>query len=459
MNAVTEKHADRPADPPTADAREAAALALADAAERMPRVGAIEAETAGLTPADARLATAMTRHGVQRWLTLETLLDHAAGRSIAEFEPRLRGVLIASAAQLVFMDRLPAYAVLDRGVELARRLIRPGAAKLTNAVLRKLDGLIAEHLEEECEPAADVVPRLGGGVRLRHRALPDPSDPRAYLVVAWSVPRRLVDRWFERCGEEQAVAMCRCAARTPPAILAVAGDEAAVHDEPGLTPHEQPGFAVWHAARAAGGLRLDDLLGRHPTWRVQDPTSAAAVGLAQGITGVERVLDFCAGRGTKTRQLAAMFPHARIDATDTQPQRRAELGSAFADAANVRVIEPDHAWTQRYDLILLDVPCSNTGVLSRRPEARYRFSKQDLRELTAIQRRLLDAAAASLTPAGRILYSTCSVEAEENDRMVQRFCDRGGFEIAAEHRILPAGERDGVYHDGGFAASLQPAAC
>lgn len=452
MNAATQKHAGR-----SADAREAAVLALADAAERMPRIGAIEAETADLTPADARLAAAITRHGVQRWLTLEALLDHAAGRPTGEFEPRLRGVLIASAAQLVFMDRLPAYAVLDRGVEIARRLIRPGAAKLTNAVLRKLDALIVERYEGESDAATHVVPRLGSGVRLREHVLPDPCDLRAHLVVAWSVPRRLIDRWSERLGPEQAVAMSRCAARTPPAILAVDAGADAPPPEPGLSPHETPGFAVWHPAHAGEGSRLGDVLERHPTWRVQDPTSAAAVGLAREMAGVERILDFCAGRGTKTRQLAAAFPHARIDASDTQPQRRSELASAFQDSENVRVIDPDHAWTQRYDLVLLDVPCSNTGVLARRPEARYRFSKQDLNELTAIQRRLLETASRSLTHTGRILYSTCSVEAEENDRMVQSFCDRSGFTLAAEHRILPAGERDETYHDGGFAALLSPA--
>ncbi|MFW5682647.1 MAG: hypothetical protein ACOC1G_06540, partial [Phycisphaeraceae bacterium] len=357
----------------------------------------------------------------------------------------------------VFMDRLPAYAVLDRGVEIARRLIRLGAAGLTNAVLRKLDRLIVDRHEGEREPAADVVPRLGSRVQLREDVLPDPSDLRAHLVVAWSVPRRLIDRWFERLGPEQAVAMCRCAARTPPAILAVDADADELHNEPGLSPHETPGFAVWHPVHAGEGSRLGDLLDRHPGWRVQDPTSAAAVGLAREMAGVGRVLDFCAGRGTKTRQLAAMFPHARIDATDTQPQRRSELASAIQDSANVRVIDPDDAWTQRYDLILLDVPCSNTGVLARRPEARYRFSRQDLNELTAIQRRLLETASRSLTPTGRILYSTCSVEAEENDRMVQSFCDRSGFAVAAEHRILPAGERDETYHDGGFAALLSPA--
>lgn len=452
MNALSEK----PAASSTADAREAAALALAEAAQRMPRIGAIEADVSGLAAADARLAAAITRHGLQRWITLEALLDHAAGRSTAELEPRLRGVLIASAAQLVFMDRLPAYAVLDRGVEIARRLIRPGAAKLTNAVLRRLHHLVDERLEGAFTPAADVVPRLDGGVRLREPVLPDPHDARGHLAVSWSVPRRLIDRWFERWGERATVAMCRCAARTPPAIVAI-GDNEAAADEPGLTPHEQPGFAVWHAANAPAGLGLDGLLRRHPNWRVQDPTAAAAVGLAEGLKNVERVLDFCAGRGTKTRQLAAMFPRARIDATDTQPERRGHLASAFAEAANVRVIDPDDAWAGRYDLIVLDVPCSNTGVLARRPEARYRFSKQDLKELTAIQRRLLDAAAEALAPDGRILYSTCSVEDEENDRMVESFCDRGGFAIEAQHRVPPGGERDEAYRDGGFAALLKSA--
>jgi 16S rRNA (cytosine967-C5)-methyltransferase len=110
---------------------------------------------------------------------------------------------------------------------------------------------------------------------------------------------------------------------------------------------------------------------------------------------------------------------------------------------------------RRYDAIVLDVPCSNTGVLSRRPEARYRFSKRDLLELTRLQRSLLDAAADRLAPGGFILYSTCSVEAEENDRQTRSFCDRHGFAIVEQRVTLPRGETPTTHRDGGFAAVLR----
>lgn len=455
----------------TRDAREVAAAALGEVAQRMPRVGAVEPEVDGLGAADRRLATAIVRCGVQRWLTLEAVLDAASGRRTAELEPMLRGVLTAGAAQLVFMDRLPSYAVVDRGVEASRRLVRPGAAKLTNAVLRKVAGLIAERRDQaslnssdaELPGGADRVSLLDGEVVMKMDVLPPATDRRAWLAAAWSVPRRLVDRWSERYGVDEAEALCRCAARTPAVIVATGkGDDEGVAAEPGLSPHVERGFAVWspspEADDPAVAASLTGVLARHPGWRVQDPTSARAVGLAAGLADsgqVHRVLDYCAGRGTKTHQLAAMFPGAEVVATDTRDDRRRDLAEVFAASDRVTVCDPDAAMTGAYDLILLDVPCSNTGVLARRPEARYRFSKQDLLELTKLQRTVLAAASARLSDRGHVLYSTCSVEAEENDRMVQGFYDRSGFEVAAEHATLPRGETAETYRDGGYAALLR----
>ena len=235
----------------------------------------------------------------------------------------------------------------------------------------------------------------------------------------------------------------------------------------GLAAHHRPGFAVYDpdTADAAG---LDDLLDHHPHWRVQDPTAAATVAslhrpdIDLDPEGVRHVLDYCAGRGTKPRQLAEMFPQARITATDTHELRRRDLRRVFADSDPVRVVEPDAALDagpdSRYDVILLDVPCSNTGVLARRVEARYRFAAAELRELTALQRAIVQTAAPSLAPGGCILYSTCSIEAEENHGVIDALASRRGWSILHRDTTLPAGETPATYQDGAFAALVRPTA-
>jgi 16S rRNA (cytosine967-C5)-methyltransferase len=172
------------------------------------------------------------------------------------------------------------------------------------------------------------------------------------------------------------------------------------------------------------------------------------------------IVDACAGRGTKTRQLARAYPDARILATDTDARRRATLAEAFTGHPRVRVVAPAEVTglaRSRADLVVLDVPCSNTGVLARRVEARYRAGDAVLSQLVGLQRTIMRDADPWLAAGGHILYSTCSLEPEENEQQTAWAASNLGWKVGFSRATLPVGVPGGPardYRDGSFAAVL-----
>ena len=194
---------------------------------------------------------------------------------------------------------------------------------------------------------------------------------------------------------------------------------------------------------------------------MQDPASSLAIASVSGLKP-RMIVDACAGQGTKTRQLAAVFPEASIIASDTDPGRFATLRATFEGHPRIEVI-PARMLLQRAhgaaDLLLLDVPCSNTGVLARRPEARYRCSDEQLKRLTGIQRQIFADTLSLLRPAprGQVLYSTCSLDPEENRAIVEWACGWHSFRVVSQTSTLPEGLPGGdaaAYHDGSYSALL-----
>lgn len=356
---------------------------------------------------------------------------------------------------MLFLDRVPPHAAIDRSVEWAKS--RGRAGPLVNAVLRKVAGL-----REQCrlEPGPwcgdrDALPLHDG----RLWRLPDPfeGDEADWLGVATSHPRALIERWRDRFGAEVARRLALHGLVVPPVILYVGAADVGAGEFDGLKllPHDSPAHRVAEGPREA----LVRFLERHPWVWVQDPGSSSAVEAVRGLAP-RRIVDACAGRGTKTRQLAAMFPHAQVLATDVDHARRNDLARLAASHPRIRVVRPgelDSLARGRADLVLLDVPCSNTGTLARRLEARYRFDDQggteQLRRLAKIQHSLIASAVEWLSPAGVILYSTCSLEAEENDQRASEASRLAGLAMSASALTLPAGlpgdpprrYRDGAY--------------
>jgi len=430
---------------------------LAVAVQRFPYISPDLLDIGGMSPRDARLAVAIYRTALQRWITLEYLLDRSLRRPLHTLEPDLQGVLISAAAQIVFMARLPAYAVVDESVSLARTMVRSGAAGLVNAVLRKLsDQVEILDPDEPWQPSPDRLPTESGSIRLNGVTLPSLDDIEEHLSIATSHPYHLVGHWMASLGQETTTMICLHGIKNPPIIVAVEVDwQRSLPDQfKGIVqPHDRPGFAVWRGAHD----ELVTFLAGHPIRRVQDPASAMAVGALPGFAP-SCCVDFCAGRGTKTRQLALRYPQARVFATDADAQRLAVLRRAFADHPTVTVVGIERIGSVcvsgSVDLLLLDVPCTNSGVLGRRLEARYRLNRTTLKSLVDLQRAIVRRASGLLCSGGHLLYSTCSLETQENQQQAQWVEQQLGAALVSDAFTLPAGE--GVtYHDGSYYALLR----
>jgi len=315
--------------------------------------------------------------------------------------------LYAGAAQILFGDgKIPDFAAVNETVAAAKASGR-GAASFVNAVLRNMirgkDGILA-------------------GLAAKP------------LAVRESFPDALVRRWTERFGAERAEALCKSLNVPAATYLAYPPPRGFEKLPRGVRVESVPGYA-------------------EGAFVVQDPATAAAVELLDVRPGL-RTLDFCAAPGGKTAQIFWRLGGGTLVAAEPNAARRARLGENMRRVArgssSVSVVEtpPEGAL---FDRVLADVPCSNTGVLRRRPDARWRWSEKKLRSLAALQREILDRAAAFVAPGGILVYSTCSVEPEENREAVESFLSsRGGFRVAGEKASLP----DGSGSDGAYACAL-----
>lgn len=429
---------------------------LARHAEAFPRLEPLPEEPAGLDARDAALGRQIERQAIRRWLTLRTLLERQLTRPWDRVEPGVRAALLGGAAQLFLMDRIPEHAAVAESVEWAKRALRPGAAGLVNAVLRGLAGTRAERLPpghgEGAEPTREVPLEDGGAWRLREPLFS--ASPPDRLSQRTGVPLPMLLRWINRFGMAEAERLALHTLAVPPIVVhgAPAGTE-------GTRSIEGSQACVWTGEHAA----LQAMLAAHPAARVQDISSAMAVSLT-GDLAPRVIVDACAGRGTKSLQLASLHPSAEVVASEPDEARRrflrqtAERARA-AGLGTIRVAEGDalRSLMGTVDLLVLDAPCSNTGVLPRRVEAMHRFAPRSLESLVQLQRRIVEEHLPLLRPGGSLLYATCSLELEENERQTEWLVARVEAAIPRTERRMPAGlpgEGPHAYRDGAFATLL-----
>lgn len=438
-------------------ARDAAIRRLARQANRYPDVEPGGPKTNGLDDRDAAFAHAIYDAAMRRMLTISAIVSPYLRMPFSELEPRAKGVVLAGAAQLLFLDRVPAHAVLNESVEWAKTTISPGVGSLVNAVLRRVAEL-REAAKVEKRPwtgSGSDLPRSDGTVlAMPTRVLL--GDEWEVIARATSHPTAMIRRWSRLVGDTKAREIALHSLVEAPVIVNGEHAKSAVEWE-GLTfvPHERAGFFAVEGPHAAVG---EFLRSRRDVW-AQDVSSARAVASVRDLSP-KVVIDACAGRGTKTRQLAAVFPNARIIATDSDKPRVAALREATVHLPNVEVVEFEALAKMAgvAEIVLLDVPCSNTGVLARRIEAKYRApGETGVNDLVVLQRRIVASALPLLGSGGMILYSTCSIEPEEDEDQVRALASEHRLSLRREEKHLPQGVPGGpatAYSDGSYSALL-----
>ena len=404
-----------------------------------------------LGPSDLGLLHELVRGALAWQGALDYLLRPYLKQPLSELPPQVRNLLRLGAYQLRYLDRVPAYAAVSEAVDLARRLKGNGVARLVNAVLRGVS--------EDRRPARS----------------PDPqADPEGALSISTSHPRWMVRRWMRRFGPEDARKLCETNNARPLLTLrtnrlrttpeALQAGLAAEGIEAGISPL----IGGYLTVPEVGPLFRTDAF-RRGLFSVQGQGTGLVVQLLDPQPG-ESILDLCSAPGGKAAAAAErMGGRGLILALDLRPGRlrtlrenlrRLGLEGVRTAAADGR-FPPTRASFHR---VLVDAPCSSLGVLPRRPEIRWRRKESDLHALSALQRRLLNAAADRVRPGGILVYSTCSLEPEENEKVVEAFLSRRkDFHLEPASGFLPP-TLSGPYlqtlphrHgcDGAFAARLR----
>ncbi len=413
----------------------------------------------GLSPADRRLAMQLVLGCVRRRATLDALVKPFIRVPFHAVQPRVWDLLHLGAFQLALLSNIPKHAAVHETVDLAAHVGSPAAKGFVNGVLRRVSELVLD--EPADDPAADAVPVEERFRRLARPVLPDPRDDgAAYLAAAFSWPRWLADRWFDQHGWDECLRLGFWFNRPPPLWLRVnplkADREsyrlrlaaATVDAEAGDAPQSLKlldSISVYELPGYAGG-----------DFAVQD-VSAQAVAAALNPAPGMRVLDLCAAPGGKTTHLAELMGNrGSIVACDIE-QTRLDTVSSLAKRLGISIVETvrlgenDEPPPGPFDAALVDVPCSNTGVLGRRPEVRWRLQPREFEYLIRLQTRLVFQAIERVRPGGAIVYSTCSIEPDEN-RGVVAAVRRGLPRLALEAERVAIPGRPG---DGGYWARLR----
>jgi len=359
-----------------------------------------------LSPQDAGLVTELVYGTIQRQGTLDYVLAHfVRGKKL---QPWVRNLLRLSLYQIRFLDRIPDRAAVHEAVEIAKRKGHQGIASMVNGVLRNV-------LRQP-----DVWAKRPEG------------DEATQMAVAGSHPEWLIRAWMRTYGTETTRAICQSNNRPPNTSVRVnilkTTRDAFLPQWNETFPDSRPSRLSPFGIVTAGGHAAGSSWFRDGYVTVQDESSmlvAPALDVQPGM----KVLDACAAPGGKTSHLAELMQNrGRIVASDVHPHKR-DLIAQTARRLGISIIEPivsdaldlPEKHLGLFDRILLDAPCSGFGVIRRKPDLKWNKTPQDVKEIAALQYRLLERVATMLAPGGKLVYSTCTIEPDENQEIVQRF--------------------------------------
>ncbi len=430
-------------------------------------------------------------YGTLRNLTvLDTVITQFSGRQTSRIAPPLLSILRIGVYEQAYSPATPIYSIVNEAVSNVDKTSGKKQPGFVNAVLRQ----VARHIVDrqialsQANPRQTLIQTPQAGCQFDTDFLPDPATSLPdYLSTCFSLPRWLVGEWVDQYGPQQARAIGLACNRRPSLYVRVNPlrttakelldrfEQAGVHAEPvrsdavrrypdmPLRAHYKPPaldspLQTSEMARIIGPQAVTQLPGfAEGLFTIQDLSASQAVRVLDPQPSWS-ILDLCSAPGTKTTQLAeATRDSAHIAATDINPERLDRVRENIARLGLTSIMTIPYAQLEQgpaasFDAILLDAPCSNSGVLARRVEARFRVRRKAVLELAATQKALLAKAAGLVKPGGRICYSTCSILRQENQDVGEFLMQSRQFELVREELILPSAES--FDHDGAYVALL-----
>ena len=357
-----------------------------------------------LSRTDHALTTELVM-GVLRWrLRLDDEIAGAASQPLKKLDLEVLTALRLAVYQFRFLDRIPHRAALNESVELVKRARKRSAAPFVNAVLRKLSAS-----NPMCSPVTSVV------------NLSQPEE----IANVWAHPEWLIKRWTNDYGKTATEKICRHNQSTPTTTIRLRDPKS----ESELATEEislAPGAFLSSARRLESGDITRTKAFRERRVIIQDEASQLVAALIGRVEKKDaRILDCCAAPGGKTLAISDSNPSAVITAFEIHPHRVRLMQKLVGrnESTQIRIVAADATnlpVSMKFDRILVDVPCSGTGTLARNPEIKWRLKPEDLTELQSRQRTILRSALTHLAPGGRLVYSTCSLEREENENVVEQ---------------------------------------
>jgi 16S rRNA (cytosine967-C5)-methyltransferase len=410
---------------------------------------------------------------------IDTVITEFSSRPVKRISDKLLNILRIGTYELIYCPDTASHAIVNEAVENVKATASKKQVGFTNAVLRQITRGIKNRRAplSQTNPKRTLSQSPETGCEFNKDFLPDPeTSPAGWLSINFSLPEWLIENWLSEFGAESTRQICLASNRRPsvyirPNILKTTTQKLAkkfrsaninseivdvqipmsdAHRESGIenrassmirikSPHavtQLPGFAE-------GEFTVQDIIASQVVWTLKPQSSWT-------------ILDLCAAPGTKATQLAeATSDSAKITATDIDAERLKKVQENITRLGikSIEIVPYNKIQNSKFDCILLDVPCSNTGVLAKRIEARYRIKPDTIKKLTKTQSELLDTAAAMLKPHGKICYSTCTLQKAENSELIKDFLNKNNnFELELEKLTLPSAQS--FDHDGGYTAIL-----
>ena len=364
-----------------------------------------------LSSSDRSLCTELVYGIIRHQRTLDSLIDQLGKKKAQQQPPNLRRILHIGLYQLRYLDHIPPSAAVNTSVDLAK-----------DNKLQRLSGVVNGILRQYIRSTQG-----------NHDPLILPNDTLKKLAIQYSFPDWIIETWLQKWGEETTEKMCHWFNQSPNIDIRV--NPLKTNLETLQTQLTSAGVNVTPLGRFPCALRLKGKIGTIPTlpgfsqghWTVQD-TSAQLVSYFLDPQPGETIIDACAAPGGKTTHIAELMgDQGTIFACDRTPSRlkKVQENAQRLELNCIETVVGDSRYLQQFinkgDRVLVDVPCSGLGTLHRHPDIRWRQTPENIRELTSLQLEILNQAAQWVKPQGTLVYSTCTLNPQETQKIIQTF--------------------------------------